>query len=167
MTRIFTIGEALIDFIPAEKGIALKDLLCEGNGRRAGKRGLQLGGKSAFIGKLAEEAFGDFLLDTLKDQEQEISSLFIGDVGEGDSFIGAFLYQLGLQEHVLHQLTEAAVNGMLSFAMTVAAINTTRKGAIQSLPTLEENRLCVGFREWTYKHAQLRAYIHERGRRDF
>jgi fructokinase len=64
----------------------------------------------------------------------------IDTTGAGDSFIGALLYQLGLQELSPNQLTKDVVHEMLSFAMIVAAITTTRKGAIQSLPTMEEVR---------------------------
>lgn len=72
MGKVFTIGEALIDFIPNEKGIELKAV----SGFRKAPGGApanvsaavsKLGGNSAFIGKLGKDAFGDFLIDTLKD----------------------------------------------------------------------------------------------------
>lgn len=70
MTTVYTIGEALIDFIPDRKGVALKNV--EGFGRAAGGAPAnvacavsKLGGKSSFIGMLGQDAFGDFLLDTL------------------------------------------------------------------------------------------------------
>lgn len=309
---IFTIGEALIDFIPLEKGVALKEVtgfLKEAGGAPANVACTvaKLGGKSAFIGKLGNDAFGDFLLDTmlgvgvdtrymsrtdeantalafvslksdgnrdfmfyrkpsadmllsaedieqewfwaqdilhfcsvnlieapvkyahiraieaiqakdgivsfdpnvrlplwqdkekckqtilqfiphshlvkisdeelefitgLHDQQAAISSLFVGKVkmviytkgsngaelytkdyhitipahkvqvlettGAGDAFIGSFLYKLSLQKLPLEQITKETATEMLQFAAIVAAITTTRKGAIQSLPSLEE-----------------------------
>jgi fructokinase len=312
LTKIFTMGEALIDFIPAEKGIALKEVtgfVKEAGGAPANVACAvaRLGGESAFIGKLGVDAFGEFLLDTLRnvgvdtsytfrtaeantalafvslqadgnrdfmfyrnpsadmllskdeiqaewfrpydilhycsvdlieapvkyahikaidsikqqggfvsfdpnvrlplwpdkelcrktilqfipyshivkisDEELEfitgiqdvqtaISTLFVGDVeiviftkgsqgaelftksfhitlpghkvnaidttGAGDSFIGAFLYQLGLKKLAIREVTEDIARELLAFAMKVAAITTTKKGAIQSLPTLEE-----------------------------
>lgn len=70
MTTIYTIGEALIDFIPTRKGVELKDV--EGFEKAAGGAPAnvacavaKLGGSSAFIGMLGKDAFGDFLLDTL------------------------------------------------------------------------------------------------------
>jgi fructokinase len=67
---VFTIGEALIDFIPDERGVPLKQV---GMFQRAPGGApanvacavSRLGGTSAFIGKLGADAFGDFLLDTL------------------------------------------------------------------------------------------------------
>ncbi|AJY75582.1 PfkB family carbohydrate kinase [Paenibacillus beijingensis] len=70
MATVYTIGEALIDFIPAEKGVALKDV--SGFEKQAGGAPMnvacavtKLGGKSAFIGKLGVDAFGDHLLETM------------------------------------------------------------------------------------------------------
>jgi fructokinase len=70
MPKVFSIGEALIDFIPNQKGIALKDV----NGFEKAPGGApanvaaavsKLGGKSAFLGKLGEDSFGDFLIEVL------------------------------------------------------------------------------------------------------
>ncbi|RTE09156.1 PfkB family carbohydrate kinase [Paenibacillus whitsoniae] len=70
MATVFTIGEALIDFIPNETGIELKDV--SGFQKAAGGAPAnvactvaKLGGKSAFIGKLGQDAFGDFLIETM------------------------------------------------------------------------------------------------------
>jgi fructokinase len=72
LAKIFTIGEALIDFIPAEKGVALKEVtgfVKEAGGAPANVACAvaRLGGESAFIGKLGADAFGDFLLSTLQE----------------------------------------------------------------------------------------------------
>ncbi|MUG69420.1 MULTISPECIES: carbohydrate kinase family protein [Paenibacillus] len=70
MSIVYTIGEALIDFIPTEKGIGLKDV--SGFERAAGGAPFnvacavaKLGGSSSFIGKLGRDAFGDFLVETM------------------------------------------------------------------------------------------------------
>ncbi|MCX7774229.1 MAG: carbohydrate kinase [Clostridia bacterium] len=67
---IYTIGEALIDFIPDRKGIGLKDVgsfLKAPGGAPANVACAvaKLGGQSAFIGKLGQDAFGEFLTETL------------------------------------------------------------------------------------------------------
>ncbi|WP_139905560.1 aminoimidazole riboside kinase [Clostridium thermarum] len=72
MSRVFTIGEALIDFIPEQKGIALKDVLSfekapGGAPANVAATVARLGGNSCFIGKLGEDAFGDFLVETLQE----------------------------------------------------------------------------------------------------
>lgn len=72
MSRIFTIGEALIDFIPAEKGLSLKAVTSfkkvpGGAPANVASAVAKLGGDSAFIGKVGNDPFGDFLIDTLDD----------------------------------------------------------------------------------------------------
>lgn len=70
MPTVFTIGEALIDFIPSEKGVGLNEV--ESFSKAAGGAPAnvacvvaKLGKQSAFIGKLGADAFGDFLVETL------------------------------------------------------------------------------------------------------
>ncbi|MEV5029702.1 carbohydrate kinase family protein [Paenibacillus sp. LPE1-1-1.1] len=70
MSTVYTIGEALIDFIPDTRGIELKNVV--GFRKEAGGAPAnvacavaKLGGKSAFIGKLGNDAFGDFLVETM------------------------------------------------------------------------------------------------------
>lgn len=81
---IYTIGEALIDFIPGEKGIALKDVHSfqkapGGAPANVASAIAKLGGQSAFIGKLGMDAFGDFLLETLKNVGVDISRVIRTD----------------------------------------------------------------------------------------
>ncbi|CAM3040304.1 carbohydrate kinase [Paenibacillus sediminis] len=71
MSTVFTIGEALIDFIPAVKGVELKSVdsfqkAAGGAPANVACAVSKLGGRSAFIGKLGADAFGDFLVDTMK-----------------------------------------------------------------------------------------------------
>ncbi|MBZ4665330.1 PfkB family carbohydrate kinase [Mahella sp.] len=67
---VFTIGEMLIDFIPNERGVPLKQVNAFQKAPGGAPANVacavsRLGGTSAFIGKLGADAFGDFLLDTL------------------------------------------------------------------------------------------------------
>lgn len=78
MSRVFTIGEALIDLIPAEKGMALKDVSSFQKAPGGAPANVacavsRLGGHSAFIGKLGLDPFGDFLVETLKGTGVDIS----------------------------------------------------------------------------------------------
>ncbi|NIK79382.1 fructokinase [Paenibacillus castaneae] len=71
MSVVYTIGEALIDFIPDTRGLELKAVVNfkkEAGGAPANVACAvaRLGGKSAFIGKLGIDAFGDFLEETLE-----------------------------------------------------------------------------------------------------
>lgn len=80
MSKVFTIGEALIDFIPNEKGISLKDVssflkVSGGAPANVACAVAKLGGQSAFIGKLGMDAFGDFLLDTFKETGVDTSCI--------------------------------------------------------------------------------------------
>lgn len=71
MNTVYTMGEALIDFIPDQTGIELKAV--NGFTKTAGGAPAnvactiaKLGGRSAFIGKLGVDAFGDFLTETMQ-----------------------------------------------------------------------------------------------------
>lgn len=70
MKKVITIGEALIDFIPNQKGCELKSV--SGFERVAGGAPsnvsavvAKLGGKSNFISKLGKDAFGDHIIEVL------------------------------------------------------------------------------------------------------
>lgn len=70
MRTVFTIGEALIDFIPSQKGVELKEV--ESFSKAAGGAPAnvscavaKLGGQSTFIGKLGADAFGDYLVESM------------------------------------------------------------------------------------------------------
>lgn len=67
---IYTIGEALIDFIPDEKGIELKNVKSFTKSPGGAPANVacaiaKLGGSSSFIGMLGQDPFGDFLIDIL------------------------------------------------------------------------------------------------------
>lgn len=71
MRKVLTIGEALIDFIPEEKGASLKDVskfikFPGGAPANVAATISKLGGESAFIGKLGNDGFGDFIVENLK-----------------------------------------------------------------------------------------------------
>lgn len=70
MGNLFSIGEILIDFIPHQKGIALKDVVSftrEPGGAPANVAAAvaKLGGTASLITKVGEDAFGEFLLEQL------------------------------------------------------------------------------------------------------
>lgn len=78
MTTVYTIGEALIDFIPTRKGVELKSV--ESFTKAAGGAPAnvacavaKLGGHAAFIGKLGADAFGDFLVEKLAASGVDVS----------------------------------------------------------------------------------------------
>jgi fructokinase len=80
LSRVFTIGEALIDFIPNEKGISLSEVISFDKAPGGAPANVactvaKLGGESSFIGKLGMDAFGDFLIDTLKNTGVDISNI--------------------------------------------------------------------------------------------
>jgi fructokinase len=71
MAKVYTIGEALIDFIPMEKGVRLQDVsgfikAAGGAPANVACAVARLGGDSAFIGKLGADAFGDYLVETMQ-----------------------------------------------------------------------------------------------------
>ncbi len=71
MKKVVAIGEMLIDFIPVEKGLALKDVdqfIKAPGGAPANVAACVaiLGGHSEFIGQVGNDAFGAFLIETLE-----------------------------------------------------------------------------------------------------
>lgn len=71
MKRLFTIGEALIDFIPEEKGMKLKEVggfepQVGGAPANVAATHAILGGESFLLTQLGVDAFGDKILDTLE-----------------------------------------------------------------------------------------------------
>ncbi|OMP68357.1 PfkB family carbohydrate kinase [Domibacillus epiphyticus] len=72
MGILYSIGEVLIDFIPLQKGRALKDVVSferapGGAPANVAAAVAKLGGRSAMITKLGADAFGDFLLEKLEE----------------------------------------------------------------------------------------------------
>ncbi|TXC89299.1 carbohydrate kinase [Metabacillus litoralis] len=70
MGSLFCIGEVLIDFIPAQKGMPLKDVTSferapGGAPANVAAAVAKSGANSSMITKLGEDAFGDFLIETL------------------------------------------------------------------------------------------------------
>lgn len=70
MGNLFSIGEVLIDFIPLQKGIALKDVTAferapGGAPANVAAAVAKYGQKAQMISKLGTDAFGDFLVDQL------------------------------------------------------------------------------------------------------
>ncbi|MHB0880641.1 PfkB family carbohydrate kinase [Paenibacillus sp. SEL1] len=62
----------------------------------------------------------------------------IDTTGAGDAFLGCLLYKILKAGVSLNQLTKQQIIGMLTFANAGGALVTTRKGALQSMPTTDE-----------------------------
>ncbi|TWT26043.1 carbohydrate kinase [Planomicrobium sp. CPCC 101110] len=72
MGNLLSIGEILIDFIPQQKGIALKDVISfervpGGAPANVAVAVAKFGGNASLITKIGEDAFGDFLLEQLEE----------------------------------------------------------------------------------------------------
>lgn len=71
MSRLYAIGEVLIDFIPLQTGCALKDVTAferapGGAPANVAAAAAKYGASAAVLTKLGTDAFGDFLLDALR-----------------------------------------------------------------------------------------------------
>lgn len=64
--------------------------------------------------------------------------LTVDTTGAGDAFLGAFLYQLAKNETEFTDMTDLELERILQFSNAVAAISTTKKGAVEGIPTIEE-----------------------------
>ncbi|MBK3494983.1 carbohydrate kinase [Viridibacillus sp. YIM B01967] len=71
MKTLFTIGEVLIDFIPHQKGVILKDVslferMAGGAPANVAATVAKLGGNAKMISQVGADAFGQFLVETLR-----------------------------------------------------------------------------------------------------
>lgn len=62
----------------------------------------------------------------------------VDTTGAGDAFWGGVLFKLTEQKEHLHNLSERKLSEIASFANGVAALSTTVKGAIPSMPTFTQ-----------------------------
>ena len=114
--------------------------------------------KTAFIGKVGNDAFGQILKnkynikiilltagskgstayykDLVVKQEAYLQSNTIDTTGAGDTFCGSCLGYI--IENDIDNLNEEKIKDMISFASAAASIVTTKKGAICSMPEIEE-----------------------------
>lgn len=81
MGKLFSIGEVLIDFIPLEKGVALKDVVSferapGGAPANVAAAVAKYGQSSAMISKLGMDAFGDFLVEKLVEAGVETDKIY-------------------------------------------------------------------------------------------
>lgn len=86
MSKLFCIGEILIDFIPVDKGVSLKNVtefkrMPGGAPANVAVAVSKLGEKSVFLGKIANDAFGDFLVDEIFLAKVDISQIIRSDDG--------------------------------------------------------------------------------------
>lgn len=80
MRKVYTIGEALIDFIPHEIGVPIEEVISfkkmpGGAPANVAATVAKLGGRSSFIGQVGEDHFGYFLRDTLASCGVDVSHL--------------------------------------------------------------------------------------------
>lgn len=62
----------------------------------------------------------------------------VDTTGAGDSFVGALLYKLSVLNKDIENINNKELEDILTFANKVASIVTTKYGAMDSLPSLEE-----------------------------
>lgn len=84
MGQLYAIGEILIDFIPLEKGVALKDVIAferapGGAPANVAAAVAKYGHKSSMISKLGKDAFGDFLVEKLEEAGVACDKIFRTD----------------------------------------------------------------------------------------
>ncbi|MBN3554133.1 carbohydrate kinase [Fictibacillus nanhaiensis] len=80
MSKLFSIGEVLIDFIPEQKGVALKDVVSferapGGAPANVAAAVAKFGHEASMITKLGHDAFGDFLIEQLRNAGVETDKI--------------------------------------------------------------------------------------------
>ncbi len=80
MSKVLCLGELLIDFVPTENGSMLKDVgqfnkAAGGAPANVSAAIAKLGGNSNMVGKIGDDPFGDFLIETLKENGVSVDFL--------------------------------------------------------------------------------------------
>ncbi|MED3573279.1 carbohydrate kinase [Cytobacillus praedii] len=80
MGKLYAIGEVLIDFVPLQKGLPLKDVISfeknpGGAPANVAAAVSKFGGQSSMITKVGEDPFGDFLIEKLESAGVEIDKI--------------------------------------------------------------------------------------------
>ncbi|RXJ02303.1 carbohydrate kinase [Anaerobacillus alkaliphilus] len=80
MSKVLCLGELLIDFVPTENGVQLKDVpqfkkAAGGAPANVSAAIAKLGGNSSMIGKVGADPFGEFLIETLTDNGVSVDYL--------------------------------------------------------------------------------------------
>ncbi|USK57188.1 carbohydrate kinase [Cytobacillus solani] len=80
MGKLYAIGEVLIDFVPLQKGLPLKDVISfekapGGAPANVAAAVAKYGGQSSMITKVGEDPFGDFLIEKLESSGVEIDRI--------------------------------------------------------------------------------------------
>lgn len=93
MSKVITIGELLIDFIPMTKGCKLKEVnsfVKKPGGAPANVAACvsRLGGQSKFIGKVGQDSFGEYLVDVLNEENVNTEDvLFTSEANTALAFV--------------------------------------------------------------------------------
>jgi len=157
---IVCLGEALIDFFAVQKGTYLPEVESfkkapGGAPANVAVGCAKLGLKTSFLGRVGDDEFGRFLAGILEDNSVDISQLqYDKNIRTGLAFISlptpntreflfyrnpsADMYNIikkGLKDLLKNEriLIEA-----LEFSSAAAALTSTRKGVVNSLPSKKE-----------------------------
>lgn len=93
MAKLYAIGEVLVDFVPLEKGLSLKDVTTfertpGGAPANVAAAVAKYGGSSSIITKLGLDPFGDFLIEKLRFEGVETNKIFrTNEANTGLAFI--------------------------------------------------------------------------------
>ncbi len=143
MARVYCIGELLIDFVAEKQGSDLSKALqftkkAGGAPANVACAIAKLGGKSSFIGCVGKDPFGTFLLQTLKDENVDISKaqrsrafttlafVSLAEDGERD-----FVFSRGADKELKYDsgIRKDFVQNMLHFGAATAMLGGTLEEA--------------------------------------
>ena len=136
MTKVFCIGELLIDFIAKNQGnniLKATNFTKKAGGAPANVACAiaKLGGKSSFIGCLGKDPFGNFLLETLKNEEVDISMVQRSDIFTTLAFVSIakngerdFIFDRGADELLTYDpsLKNEFLKNILHFGSATALL---------------------------------------------
>ncbi|MDR6227450.1 carbohydrate kinase family protein [Desmospora profundinema] len=115
MIPLFTLGEALIDFIPTDRDVPLTEAAtfsrqAGGAPANVAAQAARLGGDARFIGKIGNDSFGDFLIRVLKDSG--VDTTHVLQTGEARTSL-AFVSQVEEDENPFTFYRDPAADQLL------------------------------------------------------
>lgn len=150
MKKLCAIGEALIDFIPQQKGKRLKDVeqfkrVAGGAPANVAAAVAKLGGASKFLSKLSTDAFGDYIFETIQKcgidtssivrcDEYDTSLAFVSLASDGNRDFKFFRKQGADLQYSVSDLSKDVLEdcGMIHFC-SVSLVESPMKKAHQKL----------------------------------
>lgn len=163
MIPLFTLGEALIDFIPTDRNVPLSEATtfsrqAGGAPANVAVQAARLGGDARFIGKVGTDAFGHFLIRVLQDNgvdtshvrqtdEAQTSLAFVSQVEEDENPFTFYRDPAADQLLRPEEVPASALSspGIFHFCSVSLTTEPVRSATLHAVETARSQGLLISF----------------------